>query len=80
MKYVFASRKPRKCPCCGEGPVASILFGMPVMSPELEQKLTAQKVVLGGCCVTIPSPKWRCTRCGTDIYHERDQIMLEEDA
>ena len=35
----FASRKPGRCPACGAKPVASILWGLPAMTPELEEKL-----------------------------------------
>jgi hypothetical protein len=73
----FASRKPGKCPTCGEKPVASILWGMPNMTPELEAKLIKGTWTLGGCCVVIPSAMWRCNACGADIYHERDRSQLE---
>lgn len=74
MTLVYASRKPRKCPRCGAASVASIMFGMPVMAPELEQKIEEGRIVLGGCCMEALSPMWRCTACKTDIYHERDRL------
>jgi len=76
----FASRKPRKCPVCGATPVASILWGMPNMTPELEEKLAKGTWTLGGCCIDIPSAMWRCNACGTDIYHERDRLLMENHA
>jgi len=36
---VYVSRKPRKSPSCGMKPIATILYGMPAYSVELEEKL-----------------------------------------
>jgi len=77
MKLLFAKRKPRKCPVCGKAPVASILWGMPGMDAELEEKIAKGSVTLGGCCVGLPSPMWRCEACKADIYREGDRFMIE---
>ena len=73
----FASRKLGQCPACGHKPVASILWGLPAMTPELEEKLARGTWTLGGCCMEIPAAMWRCTACGADIYHERDRSQIE---
>lgn len=58
-------RKPRKCPKCGHHPVGSILWGLPVFSDELEQKMREGRIVLGGCCVDPENdPSWQCSQCG----------------
>jgi predicted RNA-binding Zn-ribbon protein involved in translation (DUF1610 family) len=66
-----SARKPRKCPACGAGPVARILYGMPAFSEELEEELRAGKVALGGCMVSDDDPDWECTSCGQRLYRER---------
>ena len=59
--------------------MASILWGEPNMTQELEEKLAKGTWTLGGCCTPIPTPLWRCDACGVDIYHERDRWQLERD-
>jgi hypothetical protein len=71
-KKITAKRKPRKCPKCGCAKVASILYGLPAFSPELERELKEGKTVLGGCCVTECDPAWQCIECETHIYRETD--------
>lgn len=64
---VYVSRKPLKCPSCGGKPIATILYGMPAYSVELEEKLQSGAIALGGCCVTDDDPKWTCTHCGQNF-------------
>lgn len=61
-------RKPRKCPACGASPVASILWGEPAFTPELEKKMEEGRVSLGGCCIPGDPPMWTCTKCNIEIY------------
>jgi len=67
---LYVARKPIKCPVCGGKPVASILWGMPIFSDELQAMIDAGKVVLGGCC---PGPAdWQCTHCGQEFARRQD--------
>lgn len=68
-----SSRKPRKCPSCGSGRIATILYGLPAFSPELEADLDAGRIVLGGCCVTDDDPAWQCLDCQATIYRQRTE-------
>jgi hypothetical protein len=52
--------KPKKCPKCGSGKVASILYGLPMFNEKLERGLESGEVILGGCCVTYDDPLWQC--------------------
>jgi hypothetical protein len=54
---------PTACPACGGPRVASILYGLPAFSPELDRELNEGRVVLGGCCVSGDDPKWQCADC-----------------
>lgn len=65
-------RKPKNCPKCGKAPLASIVYGMPIMNAELERKLKEGKATLGGCCVSDEDPTWECTHCGLKIYRRED--------
>ena len=73
MRYEYSS-KPRECPACGSGPVADILWGMPEMSPRLEEDLAAGRVILGGCCVSGDDPIWACASCKIEIYATRSPV------
>jgi hypothetical protein len=44
--------------------VATILYGLPHFSPELERELDERRVVLGGCVVFDDSPRRQCADCG----------------
>lgn len=52
-----------KCPRCGSTNTAKYLYGMPAFSEELEKKLDAGTVVLGGCMVHERQPRFRCNAC-----------------
>ena len=65
---VYVSRKPRKCPSCGMKPIATILYGMPAYSVELEEKLQSGTIALGDCCVTDNDPEWECTHCEQKLH------------
>jgi predicted RNA-binding Zn-ribbon protein involved in translation (DUF1610 family) len=64
-----ATRKPRKCPSCGEKKVVEILYGYP--TPEAELEVRAGQSVLGGCCIDEDDPRWQCTQCGAQIWGPR---------
>ena len=65
---VYVSRKPRKCTSCSGKPIATILYGYPAFSAELEAQLQSGTIALGGCCVTDDDLKWVCTHCGQNFY------------
>lgn len=53
------------CPRCGSRDNATILYGLPAYSAEMQQKLDQRRLVLGGC-VIVPGadPRWCCNQCG----------------
>lgn len=57
-----------RCPRCGSTEQARVLWGMPVMDPELEGQLERGEVVLGGCLVGPGSSKWHCRACGFEWH------------
>ena len=61
-------RKPRKCPECQYSPVATVMYGMPVMDKKLEEKLAKGVVSIGGCSVSPDDPTWKCTSCEREFY------------
>lgn len=52
-----------RCPNCGSDNIAEILWGLPAFTDELQEKLSEGKVVLGGCCVSLDDPKYKCNDC-----------------
>ncbi len=66
-------QKPRKCPECGQVPLASVLYGMPAFDEELERKMKEGKITLGGCCISLDDPAWECTHCGLKIFRRQVQ-------
>jgi hypothetical protein len=62
------------------------MYGMPDYTPELEQKLEAGKVHLGGCIIELDSPNRHCNECELDfdthapnIYLDIDGVLLAND-
>ena len=62
------------------------MYGMPSYTPELEQKLEAGKVHLGGCIIEVDSPNRHCNECELDfdthapnIYLDIDGVLLAND-
>ena len=53
----------RFCPECGQDDVAEILWGLPAFSEKLSRDIDQGKIVLGGCCVSEDSPRWKCNSC-----------------
>lgn len=68
-KY-YIKRKPKECPKCGKNTIASILYGMPAFSEELEKKIDLGTIKLGGCCISTDDPSWFCTSCETELFKE----------
>ena len=73
---IEGSRKPRKCPSCGNSPLASILYGYVGFDGELQKKLEEGRIVLSGCCVSDDDPKWECTNCGQKVYKKSPNELL----
>ena len=67
------TKKPRKCPECGHSPLASILYGEPSFSEQLQRELNEGRTTLGGCCVTEGDPVWECTHCGLKMFRSLPQ-------
>ena len=57
------ARAQIKCPRCGSVNTARILYGMPAMEKELEAKMNAGKICIGGCCITGFDEKYYCNAC-----------------
>ena len=57
MERHESAHKPKSCPVCGSKRIASIMYGYPLFSEELEQKLEAGEIALGGCCISGDDPK-----------------------
>lgn len=74
------------CPNCASSSTCRIMYGMPDYTPELEQKLEAGKVHLGGCIIEVDSPNRHCNECELDfdthapnIYLDIDGVLLAND-
>ncbi|MBE5742518.1 MAG: hypothetical protein E7360_04250 [Clostridiales bacterium] len=52
-----------KCPYCGKSKLSKLLFGMPIMSDELQKDIEEGKVKLAGCIVGEDNPRYYCRWC-----------------
>ena len=57
----------KKCPECGSGEIAPILYGKPLMNDEMQRKIDGKKVFLGGCAVSENAPRFHCFGCGKNF-------------
>lgn len=62
----------KKCPKCGSKNVGRIMYGMPLFSDELMQKINSGKIILGGCCISNMAPKHHCNDCGERFGYPKD--------
>ncbi len=52
--------RPEPCPKCGDSSqVRVIAYGL-IRNPR-------KGTVMGGCCISEASPKWRCLRCKSEF-------------
>jgi hypothetical protein len=58
------TRKPTKCPRCGNKTVLPIAYGMP--GPDLWEESQKGRVLLGGCVIMPNQPRKACTTCDWD--------------
>lgn len=63
-----------KCPRCGSSQTAPILYGMPALDDEMEARLKAKRLYIGGCCVSGNDPKYHCFGCNLN-FHNPPQIV-----
>lgn len=79
MKKRYKSKEmPEMCPKCG-APVYRILYGLPAMSEEDYFKKYHEHVIYGGCCISEDDPEWACSKCGTEIYREKQVPRTKKD-
>lgn len=63
LDYIVKNAKAQiRCPSCGSMDTARILYGLPAMDGELEERIRAGKIHLGGCCITSEEVD------GEDVY------------
>jgi ribosomal protein S27AE len=67
-KHLLLKRKPKRCPLCGSPKMATIQYGLPILSEKLIEDIAAQKVILGGCVIEDTSAAWQCANCGLDVF------------
>ena len=74
------------CPKCNSTNTCRIVYGLMDFTLELEQKLEAGKIYLGGCEITEDDPNRHCNDCGLDfntkdpnIYLDIDGVLLAND-
>jgi len=70
MRRYEAFRKPVRCPHCQAEQIGTLLYGMPVFSPDLEARVKSGEIILAGCSMTGDDPAWQCKICGTGIYRK----------
>lgn len=70
---VERAQKPRRCPECGQSPLANIIYGMPAFDENLERKINEASITLGGCCISDDDPTWERTHCGLKIFRRQEQ-------
>lgn len=52
-----------ECPYCGKKKIARLLYGLPRMTDELQQKINELKIKLAGCLIDDNNPNYYCNWC-----------------
>lgn len=53
----------KRCPNCGSGSVAEILYGYMDVSGEVKRALDEGRATMGGCCIEPDAPSQSCNEC-----------------
>lgn len=67
------------CPNCNSTNTCNIMYGLPDFTPELEQKLAAGEVLLGGCVIEEDSPNRHCNECELDFDTNKPNTYSDVD-
>ena len=67
-----------RCPVCGKGKPARIVYGYPNGSVEFGRDLSEGRITLGGCCVTEDDDKWECNACGYTWGSKSERARREQ--
>ena len=70
LEKLTSEKKPRNCPKCGSEKIATILYGLPNLTPETQKAFDDGRLVSGGCEISGDDPAWQCTECGAEIYRK----------
>ena len=62
----------RSCPRCGADHAIPIIYGLP--SREGVERVQRGERVLGGCMVSVDSPRWQCRACGHRFGDHEDAL------
>ena len=62
---------PAKCPRCGSGKVASILYDVGLGDRKLQADPRARRAVRARRAPTGNDPRWCCLNCGLEWGHPR---------
>ena len=71
MKKFIVKEKPQVCPKCGHK-VATVFYGYPVFSEELQRDIDNGDIILGGCEITEFNHDWECTHCHKKFWASDD--------
>ena len=75
---IYRKTKPKKCPRCGFKPMASVQYGYPIYSSQMEADIKTGKIFNAGCMEGEQNPKWRCSQCGLFIYRSVAPLLFDE--
>ena len=76
MKTAFLYRnKPKKCRFCSSLRIATISYGYPCMDEEMERRLQAGTLSLGGCVIGIDDPAWECSDCKIQMWRRKRERL-----
>lgn len=80
IRTIF-TRKPRECPKCQHVPIATILYGDPVLGKNFMLDMAEGKIAIGGCEITIgeAQPAWQCSQCKLELYRKKDIEQAKAD-
>lgn len=70
-KYIYKT-KPTVCKKCGSRKIATLLYGHPHFTPELDQEISDKEVIIMGCCIYVEDfiQNWQCAECDEAFYTE----------
>lgn len=67
----MTSARPARCPSCGSGHIAAVLYDFPAADKKLQEDLQNRRALLDRRAPTGNDPRWACLTCRFEWGHPR---------
>jgi hypothetical protein len=67
------------CPNCNSTDIGKVVYGMPSYEFAMSDDVQSGKIVLGGCCIEVGAPTYKCNICDAYIFKGWKKYEFRDD-